>query len=534
MTSAMATHSQPTTVLQLDTQAAHYKWLVASIVLVAGATQSSASTSVNLVIPRLMAAFGTDLATTQWVATGFLLTRTLVMPLLGWLGGILGNRNLFVGIMAGYVVTTIGCGLSTSLSMLVGFRLLQGLVMGTMDGLTTVILVGVFPPHQRGMALGLRAIGWAAGQIVFFALGGYLIEQVSWRLVFFLGVPAGIAAVVFGMLVLPQQRDYQGEPVDYLGLLALGGFLVPFLLAISFGRDSNTEASTLILLGLGALVGGGLFFLRELLAHFPAVNLRLFWRSSFRLICTTAFLNNMGLFGSLFMVPIFLQQVIGLTPLQTGLVMVPGLIVSALTGVVTGRACDLLPTPLVVIIMMLALSLIFYAFSSVTPLTAMAVIVGYIILHRICMMGCITPVAMLTVQTLEGDQVRMGQGLLGVVRSIGASLGVTVTSVFFERRRVVHQLSAYHTYDSASPAHHDTLREVKLFLHQAGMVGPTADGAALRTIRRQMDIEAIAAGFRDSFLFICLCFLLASIPMFYLLSRGQKACSHQPELNTHF
>jgi EmrB/QacA subfamily drug resistance transporter len=523
MMPATATQPQPTTILQLDTQATYYKWMVASIVLVAGATQSSASTSVNLVIPRLMAAFGTDLATTQWVATGFLLARTLVMPLLGWLGGVLGNRNLFVGIMTGYVVTTIGCGLSTSLAMLIGFRLVQGLIMGTMEGLTVVILIGVFPPHQRGLALGLRTIGWAAGQVVFFALGGYLIEQVSWRLVFFLMVPFGIVAAVLGWLMLPQQREYRGEPVDYPGLIALGVFLVPLLLLISLARNTDTEVSTLVLLGFIAVIGGGLFIVRELLAPFPAVNLRLFRVPIFRLICTTSFLNNMGLFGSLFMVPIFLQQVIGLTPLQTGLVIVPAVIVSGLTGVVIGRASDLLPPPVVVITMILSLAIIFFAFSSVTPLTTIAVMVGYLTLQRICMTGIINPMAVLTVQTFEGDRVRMAQGLLGVMRSIGASLGITVTSVFFERRRVVHQLSAYDTYDSASPAHQETLRELKLFLHQAGMVGSTANQAALRTIRRQMDIEAIAASFRDSFLFISLCFLLASLPMLYLLSRRRKA-----------
>ncbi len=519
-----ATPVQPTTFLRLDTQAPYYKWLVASIVLLAGGTQTFAGTSINIIIPRLMAAFGTDLGTTQWVATGFLLTRTMVMPLLGWLGGVLGYRNMFVAIMAGFVITTIGCGLSTSLSMLVGFRLLQGLILGSMEGLTTVIMLSVFPSHQRGLALGLRSIGWSTGQVVFYALGGYLVEQVSWRLVFFLGVPTGIAATILGLLVLPQRREDQGTPVDYYGLLALGSFRVPLLLAISWGRDNNTATSTLLLLGLGALTGVSLFILRELRTPFPVVNLRLFRLPTFRLVCATAFLNNMGLFGALFMVPIFLQQVIGLTPLQAGLVIVPALIVSGVSGVITGRLSDLLPPPMVVVVTMLSLFVIFYAFSSVSALTTLAVIVGYVILYRICMMGAVLPLAVLTVQTLDVEEVRMGQGLLGVVRSIGSSLGVTVTSVFFERRRVLHQLLAYSRYDNASPEHHDTLNELKQYLHQAGMTGSTVNRAALGTIRRQMDIEAVASGFRDSFLLICLCFLFASLPMIYLLfSRRRRA-----------
>lgn len=514
--------NQPATLFRLDTQANHYKWLVATIVLVAGATQTFAGTSINLVIPRLMAAFGTDLATTQWVATGWLLARTLVMPLLGWMGGIISNRNMFVGIMAGFILTTTGCGLSTSIGMLIAFRVLQGLILGSMESLTAVILVGVFPPHQRGLALGLRSVGWSAGQIVFYTIGGYLIEQVSWRLVFFLGIPSAIAALVGGLLILPRHHDYRSAPVDHPGLLALAVFLVPLLLAISFGRDSNTETSTLAWLGIVALIGGVLFILRELSAAFPAVNLRLFRIPTFRLVCTTAFLNNVGLFGALFMVPIFLQQVIGLSPLQAGLVIVPALIVSGLSGVATGRLSDLLPPPLVIITMMLSLSIIFYMFSSVTALTAVAVIVGYVILYRVCMTGVMPALAVLTVQSVEHDQVRMGQGLLGVTRSIGAALGVTVTSVFYERRRIWHQLKAYDTYDTASPTHQEALSSIKHHLQEAGISGASADRAAMRTLRRQMDVEAVAAAFRDSFVLISAFFLIAVLPTLYLLIRFGK------------
>jgi DHA2 family multidrug resistance protein len=149
------------TILPLDRQTPRYKWLVASIILLACATQIFAGTSLNIAIPRLMVTFGTDLAATQWVATGFLVSRTLVIPLLGWLGNLLGNRTLFVATMVGFVITSVGCGLSTSLPMLIGFRVLQGAVLGPMEGLTAVILVQVFPPQQRGLALGLRSIGWA-------------------------------------------------------------------------------------------------------------------------------------------------------------------------------------------------------------------------------------------------------------------------------------------------------------------------------------------------------------------------------------
>lgn len=519
----MAAAAQPDrrqTFLNLDTRTTSYKWLVAGTILLASATQIFTGTTVNIAIPRLMATFGSDLATAQWIATGYLLSRTLVVPLLGWMGSMLGNRYLFVGMMTGFVVTSLACGLANSIAMLIAIRIVQGLVMGAMEGLMAVILVQTFPPEQRGLALGLRAVGWAVGQVFFYTVGGYLLENVSWRMLFFLGIPTGILCVILGFLILPRRTEPQTVgPVDYLGLICLGGFLIPLLLAISFGRNSETEVSTLVLLGLGALVGSVLFILRELLTAHPVVNLRLFRMPAFRLVCTSAFLNGLGLFGAQFMVPIFLQQVIGLSPLQAGLVIVPALIFSAISGLATGRLTDFMPAPIAILGGMLSLTVIFYLFSSVTALTAMTVILTFVILYRICMNAIFTPLTALTVQILAPEQVRMGQGLLGVVRSIGSSLGVTITSVFFERRRVAHQLAAYDLYNTDTVVHHDTLRDVQQHLHQAGLDDSLTGPAALRAIRRQMDVEAIASGFQETFVLIGGFFLFASIPMWFLLIR---------------
>ena len=494
-------------------QTTYYKWLVTGTVLLAGATQTFAGNSVNLAIPRMMAAFGTDLATAQWVVTTFLIARTLMVPVLGWLGGFLGQRNLFVAIMVGFVLTSIGCGLSVDIHMLIICRLVQGLVLGPIEGLTAVLMVQAFPPEQRGMAIGLRSIGWSAGQIVSFTLGGYCLEQLSWRMIFFLGIPSGIVAAILGLLLLPQQRDYRGTPVDYPGLLALALFLVPLILGISWARRDDAETSTLLLLGLATMAGSGLFITRELRAQFPVVNLRLFALPAFRCLCGTAFLNMVGLFGAQFMIPIFLQQVMGYTPLHAGLIIVPALAVAAVGGTVAGRLSDVASPRLMVWLGLGLLTGVFQLFSSVSAFTTSGVLVGYIILYRICLFSIQTPMTSLNVQMLEPDQLRMGQGVLGTVRNIGAALGVTITSVIFERRRSVHQLLSYSAYNLASPEHLQTIREVQQVLRGAGVHETDVPAMALRALRQQIDIEAVAAGFRDSFFAMSVCFLLAMLCM---------------------
>jgi DHA2 family multidrug resistance protein len=189
-----------------------------------------------------------------------------------------------------------------------------------------------------------------------------------------------------------------------------------------------------------------------------------------------------------------------------------------LTGVITGRLTDLFPPPLLAMGALLVLTTVFYGLSTVTVLTTVGVLVGYIIIYRICMFAVSTPLTALNVQTLEAGQVRMGQGLLGVVRNIGGSLGVTVTSVFFERRRAAHQLLISEEYAIGTPEHSILMRALKRFLHEAGIVGEAADRMALGAIRREMNIEAIAAGFRESFLLLALFFILGSLPLVCLLA----------------
>jgi hypothetical protein len=117
----------------------------------------------------------------------------------------------------------------------------------------------------------------------------------------------------------------------------------------------------------------------------------------------------------------------------------------------------------------------------------------------------------------------MGQGLLGVLRGIGSSLGITVSSVLFARRRAWHQLQAYATYNEMSPAHAETLDDLKQQVQQAGVTGGAIEQAVLRTVKRQMDVEAVAAGFRDSFMLVCIFFVFASLPMLWLFIRRRQS-----------
>jgi hypothetical protein len=156
---------------------------------------------------------------------------------------------------------------------------------------------------------------------------------------------------------------------------------------------------------------------------------------------------------------------------------------------------------------------VFQLFATVSALTTAGTLAVYIILYRVCLFSIQTPVTSLNVQILGPEQIRMGQGLLGTVRNIGAALGVTVSSVIFERRRAYHQLLFYTDYNSASADYLPTVRAIADTLHNAGIVEAEIPTMTLGALRQQIDTEALAAGFRDSFFMISFFFLLAIVPL---------------------
>lgn len=210
--------------------------------------------------------------------------------------------------------------------------------------------------------------------------------------------------------------------------------------------------------------------------------------------------------------------------MQVGLLIAPALVISGMSGVVIGRLCDFVPLPYVVLSGLSALTIVFYTISSMTAMTATSVLIGIIIFYRMCMHAVTTPVTALNAQRLAPEQVRMGQGLLGVVRNIGAGFGVTVASVLFERRRIAQQAQAYSLYNDTSPEHLSVLDEIKrgLYVYEGGMDVTAAHQGALRLLRRQMDVEAIASGFQGSFILACVAFFAASLPMLWILKQNRR------------
>jgi len=314
---------------------------VSVAVVVLGAFMAILDTSiVNVALPKLMAVFAVDATRIEWIATGYILSSGVVVPLTGYLGDRFGRKKMFVFAIVVFTAGSALCGLAWSNDTMVGFRVVQAVGGGMIMPLSMSIIYSLVPREKIGMALGLWGIAIAFGPSVGPTLGGWLVDRFDWRLIFYINLPIGIVTVILVMLLLPALPKRPHLKLDLVGsiLVAWGAFA--FLLALSQGQDKGWTSLYIVTL----FVSGGfafiLFALWELGHPEPILDIRLLKNGVFTLSLAATALASFGLFSAIFLMPILLQNLLGYTPLQTGLVLLPAALTTGVFQPISGRLFD--------------------------------------------------------------------------------------------------------------------------------------------------------------------------------------------------
>ena len=302
--------------------------------------------SVNIALPTIASHFGTDLPTVQWVVIAFALTVSAFILPMGRLSDLLGHKEVYV---AGSLVTIGGAalaGFATHLPMLILARIVMGLGAAMSQGTGMAIVTAIFPANQRGKAIGLVMTIVGTGAVAGPAVGGLLVGALGWRSVFFFNVPLGIAGVLATMVILEGRRS-QGQrqsgpqgSFDWLGAILSTGALVTFLLTIVYVRQTGWTSPAIMAAALGFATMLGGFIWWELRCSAPMLDLRLFREKTFSFGVSAAFLTFLGSSAVLFITPFYLQQVLGKSPVEAGLFVVPGALFMAVLGPMSGQLSD--------------------------------------------------------------------------------------------------------------------------------------------------------------------------------------------------
>jgi len=316
------------------------KWLILAAVMLGAFMGPVDASIVNTVLPDITGYFKTDISIAQWVPTVYLLTISCLILLYGRLGDMVGYKKIFLAGLASFVVASILCGSSQSIWMLIVFRGLQGLAAGLLMAVGYAIIVAAFPPFERGRAMGIYAVSIAAGLGLGPTFGGLIAQYLSWHYVFFINVPIGIAALVWGSRVIPRSTTKPGQRLDVAGALTALVFLSSLLLYANQGESWGWASPRSLALVGTAVVFGALFFWIERTSEQPMLNLALFKNRRFSFASISTLLSFVALYAIVFLTPFYLTFVLHFSILKVGLALIASPLATMFVAPVSGAMSD--------------------------------------------------------------------------------------------------------------------------------------------------------------------------------------------------
>jgi EmrB/QacA subfamily drug resistance transporter len=316
-------------------------WLVPLVVLVAGMFMSLLDTTiVNVAIPRIQQDFGVATDDIQWISTAYTLALGVIVPLSGWLGDRFGLSRVYLYSMLGFAAASTLCGLAWNLDSLIAFRVLQAVPGGILPVAAMSMVYRIVPPAQIGSAMGIYGIGVGFAPAVGPTLGGYLVEYVDWRLIFYINAPIGLLGAAAAYFLLPKTAPTARRPLDWWGFATIGIALFALLLAFSKAQDWHWDSYRILMLLTVGVFALALFVVIELELDQPLIELRVLRHWSFVNSLLLISVLSVGLQVILFYLPLFMQDSQGMQALTAGLVMLPESLVMVVLMPFAGKLYD--------------------------------------------------------------------------------------------------------------------------------------------------------------------------------------------------
>ena len=501
-----------------------YKWIVA-IVVVFGLFMSILDTTiVNIAIPRLQTAFGADLHSVQWVITGYTLAQGVAIPLTGYFSNRFGLKRFYIIALTAFTLGSLLCGLAWSLPVLILFRILQGFGGSFLLPMTITLLYREFPPQERGVATGFLGIPILLAPALGPSLGGYIVTYGSWQLIFFINVPIGILAVILSALLLREFRPEGRERFDFAGFVFVSAGLASMLYALSSASTDGWGSTTVIGFLIAGLLALIIFVVVELSiirrGGQPLLDLTVFANASF----TSANLANVcitfALFGGLFVIPIYLQNLRGLSAYQTGLLLIPQALGSMVSSLVGGRLVDRIGVRAVVIPGLLIAAFSFWELSFLSLYTPYSWFQVLLVLRGLGIGLVAQPLIVAALSEIPPRQLAQASAINSVVRSVASSLAVAILATIIQTQSKVHYSHLVEQVTQNSPLGRLLPRLQALFVSRGADLN-AAKAASYREVAGLLQRQGYALAIQDGFLISVGIILIAIIAVFFI--RGRKA-----------
>ena len=498
-----------------------YKWWVAGTVMVNVFAVLLNIAAASLALPSIMTTLSMSLDEVQWVITAYMIASAVVIPTVGWLGNVLGNRNLLLFSLVLFVIGSVLCGLAWNGSTLIAFRILQGMGGGPVLPMAMMFVTQAFPPQRRGLAVGLFALGGSGGLIIGPVLGGYLTEYIHWRMVFHVNLLPGLVGILMVLLILPQGREKVRHILDAPGLIALVSFLVSLLLALSMGRRYGWDDAFIQRCFVIAGVAFVALVTIELSRKQPLIELRLLANPAFASALTVVLVTFMAFYCNIFLQPLMLQRLFDYEPVQAGRLILPGTLAMAIVMAGVGRLTDAVDRRVVILSSLGLFALSCYASSLLTLERPVSWLVWTNAARYFALGLLYAPVVGAAMTALPPEQVRMGSGLVSLVQSgLAPALGLTVMTTVLQQRTTYYSGMLAQEQVVSSLPWSDVVTPVRALLHSNGETLATLTNGSMAMLQHHLVQQASVAAYQDFFLLMSLCLLI--VPLIVALRPSPK------------
>lgn len=487
-----------------------YRWLATFTVMLGTVSMLLSSTAINVALPSIMGAFGIGPSQAAWLSTGFLAATSATMLVNAWAVESFGARGIYMVAMAVFSLGSLLGGLAFSADQIVLARVMQGAMAGLIQPLAMLTLFQVFPPEQRGRGMGIFGFGVVLAPAFGPVVGGVLVDVFSWRAVFLISLPVSLLGIVMAALFLPT-RERQGPRAsfDRVGFLLLAIGLLSLLYVLTNGQQMGWESlSTIGLLALGVGCGAA-FVYWSCVYPKPLLNINVYRSLAFSCGSLLSFVLGIGLFGTMFLVPLMVQEVQGLSATQAGALLLPAGLLMSLMFPVTGRLADLYPphVPIVWGLLALIVSSLFMRQFDVN--TGYWMLLAWILVGRLGIALVMPAASTGSVNGLPPHLLPQGAGTLNFARQLGGAFGINVIALVLERRTDIHAALYAQDLGSATSA---WMEDVAAVYARNGVSEQLQSLGALEHLARAVSAQGLTAGFADTFVVLAMITALALVP----------------------
>ena len=512
------------------------------------------SSIVNVAIPTMMGNLGVTLDEISWVSTGYMIANSIVLPIAAWFGMRLGRKNYFTGAILAFTAASFLCGIAPNLPTLIVFRIFQGLAGGALLPTSQTLIQEQFPREKAGMATAVFGMSVMIGPALGPTLGGYLTDNFGWRSIFNINIPLGLLAAFMSYLHvdnikndLPEKAAEKAEHagavgpdatihapikvkqpgVDWFGLLFLSVGVGCFQFIMERGETEGWWSSHLIqVLSIFAATGITSFIWWELKVQHPIMNLRLFKKNA--VSSGTLLMLTLGvmIYSLTFVIPIFVSRVINLTAMQTGMLFLPGSIITIFIMFGVGQSMRFMnPKHLVIIGMCLAEAALF-SMSRFTSATSGNALYLPLILRGVASGFLFIPINGMVLSQFRGEELGQVSGMMNFFRQIGGSVGIASLSTMLTRFSVQNysnMMEKVSVFNPAALATYWGAHSLPLSKFSSGIGLGTPDAIAIKALNGRVQNQVFILSFQDLCWVIMCLFALAFIPLYLIKAKRLQA-----------